>query len=72
MGEPNDNQNTFTDADRLDWLQRMAEMPGGLLLHNGHESGRTGLGLSRFGRTLRQAIDDCLMGERVSNSDRAG
>lgn len=47
------------DADRIDWLESMANKPGGLLLHDGTETGRTGLAL-RPGfvrRTLRQAID---------------
>ncbi len=54
-----------TDTQRLDWLERMANEPGGLLLHDGSESGRTGLGL-RPGlliRTLRQAIDAAMDAE---------
>ena len=50
----------ISDKDRLDWLEAMANKKGGLLLHDGSESGRLGLGL-RPGlikdRTLRQAID---------------
>jgi hypothetical protein len=50
----------ITDKDRLDWLEAMANRKGGLLLHDGSETGRAGLGL-RPGlikdRTLRQAID---------------
>lgn len=49
------------DAERLDWLEMMANQPGGLHLHDGDASkriGRRGLGLSKLGRTLRQAIDD--------------
>jgi hypothetical protein len=47
------------DAARLDWLERMANEPKGILLHGEKEStGRCGLGLANTGRTLRQAIDD--------------
>ena len=57
----------ITDRDRLDWLEAMANKKGGLLLHDGSEKGRTGLGL-RPGllkpRTLRQAID-----QAYQNSD---
>lgn len=46
------------DAARLDWLEQMANEPGGLLLHDGGDfTGRRGIGLRRVGRTLRQAID---------------
>jgi hypothetical protein len=47
------------DAERLNKLERLANKPGGILLHDGSETGRTGLGL-RPGclvRTLREAID---------------
>lgn len=50
----------ITDKDRLNWLEAMANRKGGLLLHDGSESGRTGLGLKPGlikDRTLRQAID---------------
>lgn len=55
----------ITDSDRLDWLERMANNNGGLLLHDGSETGRTGLGLrpGSLRRSLRKAIDDA-MGER--------
>lgn len=56
----------FTDAERLDWLERQANEPGGLLLHDGSERGRRGLGL-RPGwlvRDLREAIDTSMRGER--------
>jgi hypothetical protein len=46
------------DAECLDWLEMMANRRGGILLHDGSEGGRLGLGL-RPGtsiRTLRQAI----------------
>lgn len=48
-----------TDKERLDWLELMANQPGGLLLHDGSERGRTGLGLrpGALARTLREAID---------------
>jgi hypothetical protein len=46
-----------TDAERLDWLEKMAHMGEGLLLHATRgPTGRVGLGLSH--RTLRKAIDD--------------
>lgn len=47
------------DAARLDWLESMANKKGGLLLHDGSEGGRTGLGLrpNYLVRTLREAID---------------
>lgn len=47
------------DTARLDWLERMANEPGGLLLHDGSETGRCGLGLrpGLTDRTLRAAID---------------
>lgn len=48
-----------SDKDRLDWLEGMANEPGGLLLHDGLESGRRGIGLrsGRQVRSLRQAVD---------------
>lgn len=51
-----------TDAGRLDWLEAMANQPGGLLLHDGHESGRCGLGLrpGQLSRKLREAIDQAM------------
>lgn len=53
---------TFTDAERLDWLEAMANVRGGLLLHDGSEGGRLGLGLrpGSVKRTLRQAIDTAM------------
>jgi hypothetical protein len=56
----------FTDAERIDWLERMANEPGGLLLHDGSEHGRTGLGLrpGALVRSLREAIDSGLRHER--------
>jgi hypothetical protein len=56
----------FTDAERIDYLERMANQPGGLLLHDGSERGRTGLGLrpGTLVRTLREAIDNGLRHER--------
>ena len=47
------------DAERLDWLERMANENGGILLHDGSEQGRLGLGLrpGTLKRTLRSAID---------------
>lgn len=48
------------DKARLDWLEHMANKSGGLLLHDGSEKGRCGLGLRPgfLSRTLREAIDD--------------
>lgn len=62
----------FTDAERIDYLERMANEPGGLLLHDGSESGRTGLGLrpGTLVRTLREAIDNGLRHERGIEAPR--
>lgn len=56
---------SHSDAERLDWLEVMANRAGGLLLHSGDETGRCGLGLrpGRLVRSLREAIDDA-MGSR--------
>jgi len=50
----------MNDSERLDWLERMANQEGGLLLHDGSESGRLGLGLrpGTLKRSLREAIDE--------------
>ena len=51
------------DARRLDCLERLANERGGILLHDGSESGRAGLGL-RPGclvRSLREAIDAAML-----------
>lgn len=50
----------MNDSERLDWLERMANQKGGLLLHDGRESGRLGLGLrpGTLNRSLREAIDE--------------
>jgi hypothetical protein len=57
----------ITDKDRINWLETMAKRQGGLLLHDGTEKGRTGLGLNLgFNikpRTLRQAIDQAYIPE---------
>ena len=47
------------DAERIDLLEKMANSIGGLLLHDGSETGRLGLGLrpGNVQRTLREAID---------------
>jgi len=47
------------DRARLDWLEQAANEPGGLLLHDGSETGRGGLGLrpGTLRRTLREAIE---------------
>lgn len=54
-----------TDTARLDWLEKEANSMGGLLLHDGSENGRRGLGLrpGSLKRTLRQAIDDAMPDE---------
>jgi len=51
------------DSARLDWLEKMADKDGGILLHNGCESGRLGLGMRKTNRTLRQSIDDAMRTE---------
>lgn len=53
-----------TDVERIDFLEQLANEKGGLLLHNGTETGRVGLGLrpGTCNRTLRQAIDDAMAG----------
>lgn len=51
------------DAARLDFLERLARGNGGILLHNGNESGRRGIALKPGKsplRTLRQAIDEAM------------
>jgi hypothetical protein len=50
------------DTLRLNRLEELANQPGGILLHDGGETGRTGLGLrpGNLVRTLRQAIDDTM------------
>ena len=52
------------DKARLGWLEMMANQPGGILLHDGSEEGRTGLGLrpGTLKRTLREAIDQSMEG----------
>jgi hypothetical protein len=57
------------DHSRLDWLEKMANEAGGILLHDGSETGRIGLGL-RPGcvkRTLREAIDEAMRAERAKD-----
>jgi hypothetical protein len=48
------------DATRLDWLEREANTLDGIHLHDGTHSGCNGLGLAKFKRTLREAIDNAL------------
>lgn len=52
------------DAVRIAQLEELANQPGGILLHDGSEEGRTGIGLrpGTLVRTLRQAIDDTMKG----------
>lgn len=54
------------DKERLDWLEEMANEPGGLLLHDGSETGRRGIGLrpGHMARMLRAAIDAARAKER--------
>jgi hypothetical protein len=61
----------YTETSRLDWLEMMANEPGGLLLHDGSESGRKGLGLrpGAMRRTLRQAIDDAMDDEITDKTE---
>lgn len=55
-----------SDTARIEWLEKMANRPGGLLLHDGSETGRTGLGLrpGRLVRSLRDAIDEAMRFDR--------
>lgn len=50
------------EAARLDALEAMANQPGGILLHDGSEGGRAGLGMrpGAVNRTLREAIDSAM------------
>ncbi|MEN6549385.1 MAG: hypothetical protein ABFE07_25345 [Armatimonadia bacterium] len=57
-----------TDSARLDALERMANQMGGILLHDGSETGRCGIGL-RPGtviRGLREAIDATMAADMLS------
>lgn len=57
----------ITDSDRIDCLERMANERGGILLHDGTENGRRGLGLrpGRLCRGLREAIDCVIEAQRA-------
>lgn len=61
---------TRTDAERLDWLERMANRKGGILLHDGSEKGRAGLGLRPgvLRRSLRECIDHAMGPESAKAS----
>lgn len=63
----------MSDKERIDWLERQAKKPGGLLLHaEKGATGRNGLGISPgHNRDLRDAIDDA-MGVPRRNSGSAG
>ena len=52
-------QTEMTDSDRINWLEKMARKPGGILLHDGTEKGRFGLGLwpGSIPYSLRHLID---------------
>jgi len=52
----------YSNTERLDWLEKMANQVGGILLHDGTETGRLGLGLrpGNLKRTLREAIDTAM------------
>lgn len=60
-------QDASGDAERLNWLEAMANERGGLLLHDGSEAGRTGLGLrpGSLNRTLREAIDAAMQAKEA-------
>ena len=68
-GNKEEEMNMVTDTDRLDWLEDMADRPGGILLHDGSETGRVGIGLrpGAMVRSLRVAIDQAMK----SNDDDA-
>ena len=53
------------DARRLDCLEAMANTSNGILLHDGGQFGRDGLGLrpGNMKRTLREAIDAAMQSE---------
>ncbi len=55
----------LSDTEIVDWLEREANAPGGLLLHDGSETGRRGIGLrpGNLNRTLRQAVSDAVSGD---------
>lgn len=59
-----------SDKERLDWLEKEANARGGILLHDGSENGRRGLGLrpGALVRTLREAIDTAMR----ADSEQAG
>lgn len=59
-----------TDGEIVDWLDREARVPGGLLLHNGTESGRRGLGTVSIGRSLRHAVADAMGRPRPEEEPR--
>jgi recombinational DNA repair protein RecR len=59
------------DSARLDYLEKLARGKGGILLHNGNESGRRGIALKPGKsplRTLRQAIDESMRSASVITS----
>lgn len=67
--KPRNKQTVFSDDERLDWLEMMANKPEGILLHDGKNmTGRLGLGLESGHRKLRQAIDQAMSLTRVSCS----
>lgn len=49
----------INDFQCINWLEQMANKVGGILLHDGTETCRLGIGLrpGTMKRTLRQAID---------------
>lgn len=58
---PLSEEKQITDKERLDWLERQALKPDGILLHDGKKvTGRTGLGIWTPSRTLRNAIDQAM------------
>lgn len=64
MRKAHEDGEAMTDAERLDWLEKMSQSRGGILLHDGsrHCDGASiGLGIwpkhPKMPRTLRDAID---------------
>lgn len=63
-----------TDTERLDWLEREANEPDGIHLHDGHPvpmNNCRGIGLrpGSLVRTLREAIDQCMEFDQGKKGD---
>lgn len=67
IGDP-----TALDTPRIDWLEKQANIPPGILLHDGstHDTGWPGLGLrpAKSSRTLREAIDLAMRTGRLTQT----